>query len=182
MRKNIIIALLALIVAVESIVMFVDNEQQSLKAETNMSDSIISKDSIFTLLMNENTECYCNIQINFKGDLMLYYGPTEERITMSNLGLGEKLRNVLTAMLENKGLPKENESIHLALDVRTPKDSIEKFKRTLMSAGIYECELIELEDHSAPVYVFGNEREIIHMPSFEEVIRVITYEEIKSLN
>ena len=37
MRKNIIIALLALIVAVESIVMFVDNEQQSLKAETNMS-------------------------------------------------------------------------------------------------------------------------------------------------
>lgn len=162
MKKNAIITLLVLAVSIEAIALscqrFILSKKSNNEKSTQYSTETQQK-STFTLLMNENTKCHCLFNINFNGELMLYYNLGENRITQIG-SVSDK--SIILGVLEDKGHPKEDEAFHLALDVRTPKDSIEMFKATLTSAGIYECELVKLDNHSGPIYLF-DDREVIRL-------------------
>ena len=170
MRKNIIILLLALVVIIESVALLTNRKQHICINEENVAvDSIETiQDSTFTLLMNENTACYCVFNINYKGDLLSYYGDEAKRVTWFG-NVSDKSK--ITEMLGKRGFPKENEACHLALDVRTPKDSIEMFKKTLISVGIYECELTNMHNHSQPVIV-SHDTKVERLPAPGEMTQV----------
>lgn len=162
MKKNVIITVLVLAVSIEAIALscqqFTSSKNCNNERSTQYSTEYATE-ATFILLMNENTECHCLFNINCNGELMLHYDLGENRITKIG-SVSDK--SIILGVLEDKGCPKENEAFHLALDVRTPKDSIEMFKATLISAGIYECELVKLDNHSGPIYLF-DDREVIRL-------------------
>lgn len=162
MKKNAIITVLVLAASIEAIALSCQQFTSSNNCNNEKSSQYFTETQqkpTFTLLMNENTECHCLFNINCNGELMLYYDLGENRITKIG-SVSDK--SIILGVLEDKGCPKGNEAFHLALDVRTPKDSIEMFKATLISTGIYECELVKLDNHSGPIYLF-DDREVIRL-------------------
>ena len=107
----------------------------------NQRGNALVGDKKFTVLVDENTDCYCLLKMNFRGEVMYSYGPEEERVIW--IGNVSDLKAQLEKMLKKRGYPRANEAFHLDFDVKAPNDSLVKLKVTLMEVGIYRCELVD---------------------------------------
>ena len=119
----------------------------SLHADTTIV-AHIGNDSNFSFLITEGSQPYMTININMKGEIMVYWGDEKKQRTYQFGDSINYLKQILLERFETDGRPKANEAIHVGIDVTTPKRVISELKDMMLELGVHHCELVEIHNAS----------------------------------
>lgn len=132
-----------------AIVVNIENNVDSSYSDTTII-AHIGNDTNFSFLINERSQPYMTVCINMNGEIMAYWGDVKHRRTIHPLSFND-LKQSFLERFETEGRPKENEAIHVEIDVSTPKKAISALKETMSKLGINHCELVGIHNYKAQI-------------------------------
>lgn len=122
----------------------IESNADSLHSDTTIV-AHIGNDVNFSFLINEGSQPYMTISINMKSEIMAYWGDVEKRIVRFGVSIND-LKQILLERFETDGRLKEDEAIHVEIDVSTPKKAISELKDMMLELGINHCELVDIHN------------------------------------